>query len=134
VGRLTLLGVLAALVVAPPASAKWCVRITASPARPVVGAPVTIRVQTFQPDSRGDGKFEPGERLVLLSPAPILLAYSPQGVMQNPTLRQRRDDGSIWEATVTLRRTGVWRLRTADEGPVLPGCRGRIQLRVAARR
>ena len=130
--RLTLLGVLAALVVAPPASAKWCVRITASPARPVVGAPVTIRVQTFHAVSRG-GKIEPGKPLVLLSPAPILLAYSPQGVMENPTLRQRRDR-SIWEGTVRFGRAGVWRLRTADEAPVLRGCLGRIQLRVAARR
>lgn len=129
-----LLVVLGALVLAPQAAAKdLCVRITASPARAVVGAPVTIRVQTFRTVERGPDHVAPGEPLVLGSPGPILLAYSPEGVMENPTLRQRRDR-SIWEATVRFGRAGVWRLRTADETLLPPGCRGRIQLRVAARR
>jgi hypothetical protein len=133
VKRLLLVAV-AALALAPEASAKLCVRITASPARAVVGMPVTIRVRTFEALGRVDGSFGPGEPLALQSPGPLLLLYAPGGGTRNPTLRRRADDRSIWETTVTFGRAGLWRLRLADEAPLMPGCRGRIALRVGVRR
>jgi hypothetical protein len=123
---------LAALALAPAASAKWCVRITASPARPVVGQPFTVRVQTFEPVLRG-GRVALGKPIAMQWPAVLLLLVRPDGWMVNPTLRVHPDDPSIWQTRVTLRRAGPWLLRTADETPVPAGCRGRVALRVARR-
>jgi hypothetical protein len=123
---------LAALALAPAASAKWCVRITASPARPVVGQPFTIRVRTFEPISRG-GRVVSGKPVAVGWPSVLLLLVRSDGWMLNPKLNVHPDDPSIWQTRVTLRRAGVWQLRTADETPIPAGCRGRIAVRVAPR-
>jgi hypothetical protein len=108
------------------------VRITASPARPVVGQPFTIRVRTFEPVTRG-GRVGPGQPIAMDWPSVLLLLVRSDGWMLNPTLNVHPDDPSIWETRVTLRRAGLWRLRTADETPIPVGCRGRIALRVSRR-
>jgi hypothetical protein len=130
---LSLLGLaLAALALAPGASAKWCVRITVTPARPVVDQPFTIRVQTFEPVLRG-GRAAPGKPIAMQAPAVLLLLVRPDGWMLNPTLRVHPDDPSIWQTRVTLRRAGRWLLRTGDETPIPAACRGRMALRVSRR-
>ena len=123
---------LAALALAPAASAKWCVRISATPARPVVGQPFTIRVQTFEPVLRG-GRVTLGKPIAMQSHAVLLLLVRPDGWMLNPTLRVHPGDPSIWQTRVTLRRAGRWLLRTVDETPIPAVCRGRMALRVSRR-
>jgi hypothetical protein len=123
----------AALGLAPVASAKWCIRITTSPARPIVGASVVLRMQTFDPAARDGGRVGPGKPVQIGLPQQMLLLQPPRGDPVGVDLRVRRDDRSIWEARFVFPRAGLWRLRSIDETPLGAGCRGRVLLRVASR-
>jgi hypothetical protein len=121
-----------ALVAAAPASAKWCARISASPARPVVGQPVTLRLRTSEPVLVRDGWARPGTPTRVGAPL-MLLVLPPRGEFTGLDLRRRRDDPSIWQTTFVFRKPGVWRVRVIDETPLGPGCRGRVSVKVARR-
>jgi hypothetical protein len=112
--------VVAALVVPSAASAKWCLRITARPAAPTVGTAVTLRFQTLEEGKPTD--IGSVRQMVLLQP--------PRGQPIALDLRRRRDNHSIWQTTFVFRMPGLWRLRSIDETPIPPSCRGRLALRV----
>lgn len=119
-----------ALVTAAPATAKWCARISASPARPVVGQPVTLRLRTSEPVLVRDGWARPGEPTYVGAPL-MLLVIPPRGEFTGLDLRRRFDDPSIWQTRFVFRRPGLWQVRVIDETPLGLGCRGRIAVRVA---
>jgi hypothetical protein len=124
-------GCAGALTLVPPASAKWCVRITAIPARPVVGDRVTLQLQTFEPVAR-NGRVVRGEPVDVGS-RQMLYVEPPRGQFVGLDLRPRRDNRSIRQVRFTFPRGGVWELRSLDETPIPAGCRGRLLVRVLPR-
>jgi hypothetical protein len=122
-----------ALGLTPVASAKWCIRITTIPARPIAGTSVTLRMRTFEPVMRDDRRAGPGKPIDLGLPQQMLYLVPPHGDPVGLDLRKRRDDRSVWETRFVFPRAGRWLLRSIDETPLGPGCRGRVLLRVAPR-
>jgi hypothetical protein len=128
-----LLASAAALVVAAPASAKWCARISVVPARPAVGQTVTLRLRTFEAVMVSPGRAGPGKPTRLSRPQ-MLLVTPPRGEFRGVEVRRRRDPAHVWEARYVFRRAGTWSVRYIDETPLGIGCRGRITVRVLPRR
>ena len=118
---------------AAPASAKWCARISATPPHPVVGQKVTLRLRTFEAVLRRNGLAGPGAPTRIGGPL-MLLVTPPRGEFTGVDLRRRPDNAAVWEGTFVFRRAGAWRVQPIDETPLGVGCRGRITLRVLARR
>jgi hypothetical protein len=135
VRRLIPLAVLAALVLAPTASAKMCVRITTVPARPVAGAPTTIRITAVMPVPSGV-TVKAGHQLVPLAPSIRLNVRISKGHGQPRIVRARRraDDSSVLEARFTFPSAGTWTLRWAafPDGNA-PSCAGWRTVRVGGR-
>jgi hypothetical protein len=113
-GKLALLGALAALTLAPEASAKMCVRITTVPAKPVAGAPTTIRVTALS-IVVSDGRARPGNRLIPLSPQTQhnLRVVSPAGRSLLVRVRRSADRPSVLEGSFSFASAGAWTLSWA---------------------
>ena len=126
---------LAALALAPPASAKMCVRIATVPARPVAGAQTTIRITAVNPVV-ADGTVTPGRQLVPLAANFRLNVRVSKGRAQPRVLsaRRRADDPSVLEVSFVFPTAGMWRLRWAafPDGNA-PSCAGARNVRVGGR-
>jgi hypothetical protein len=133
-GKLALLGALAALVLAPEASAKMCVKITTVPARPVAGTPVTIRVTALS-IVMSNGRARPGDQLVPLSRSAELniRAVSPVGKWHLVRVR-RSGRRSVLEGSFSFPSAGVWTLSWAAwANDSNPACAGKKRVRVGGR-
>lgn len=130
-GKLALLGALAALTLAPEASAKMCVKITTVPARPVAGAPTTIRVTTWLPVRDGGGEYWAGDRRLPVSAnAQINVRVTPPGGQpQLLRVRRRADKPSVFEGRFTFPRRGLWTLAWAAF-PNYSACGGAMRVPV----
>jgi hypothetical protein len=135
VRRLIPLVALAALVFAPPAGAKMCVRIATVPAKPVAGAMTTIRVTALVPVAT-NGTVTPGSRTVRL-PADmrINLRISRAGAQPRVvTARRLADRPSVLEVRFLFPAAGLWTVRWAafPDGNART-CAGWRNVRVAGR-
>ena len=130
-GKLALLGALAALAFASEASAKMCVKIATVPARPVAGAPVTIRVTTWLPVRSGGGEYRAGDRrLPVPANAQINVRVTPPGAQpQLLRVRRRADRPSVLEGRFTFPRAGLWTFAWAAF-PHYSACGGATRVRV----
>jgi hypothetical protein len=126
---------LAALVLAPTASAKMCVRIATVPAKPVAGVPTTIRITAVNPVVAA-GTVTPGRQLVPLAPNFRLNVRISKGRAQPRVLsaRRRPDDSSVLEVRFVFPTAGRWKLRWAafPDGNA-PSCAGWRSVRVGGR-
>jgi hypothetical protein len=132
VKRLLLVG-LAALALAPEASAKMCVRIETVPAWPVAGAPVTIRVTALS-IVVSNGRARPGDQRIELSPATRLniRAVAPDGTIR--AVLVRASGRYELEGTIRFASAGTWTLSWAAwANDWNPECAGRMRVRVRAR-
>jgi hypothetical protein len=135
VRKVTLLGVLAALVLTPTASAKMCIRIATVPARPVAGAMTTIRVTTWNV-VLVDGRLRRGNQSIPMSTAARLdvRVTSPGGVSRVVTVRRRDARKSVLEGRFAFPASGLW---TLEWDAFIPrngaACAGATRVRVAGR-
>jgi hypothetical protein len=132
VKRLLLVG-LAALTLAPEASAKMCVKIETVPARPLAGAPVTIRVTALSIVVR-NGRARPGDQLIGLSPQTRLniRALAPDGTAR--TVLVRRSARSVLEGRFRFPSAGAWTLSWAAwANDSNPACAGKTRIQVVRR-
>lgn len=122
--------VVAALVLAPAAAAKMCVRIATVPANPIAGTPVTIRVTAMLVTMEGTRPV-PGRRTIPLPPqARINVRVTPPGAPpQMLRVRRRADRPSVLEGRFTFPSAGAWTLGWAAF-PNYSACAGTIQVRV----
>ena len=134
--RLLVIGVVA-LVLAPDASAKLCVKITTVPARPVAGAVTTIRMTTWQVEMV-DGRPQRGDRRVGVSVDTRfnVRASSPEGRwLLVPVWRSERSD-TVLEGRFVFPSAGVWTLAWSAFSPrnaATSGCAGLTRVRVGGR-
>jgi hypothetical protein len=134
VKRLALVAV-AALVLAPEASAKMCVRITTVPARPVVGAPVTIRMTALS-IVMANGRARPGDHLIPLAPETEFKVrlISPTATWRHVYVRRRADRPSVLEGRFTFPSAGMWTLSwSAWTNGSNPECAGTKRVHVSVR-
>jgi hypothetical protein len=125
----------AALVLAPGASAKMCVKIAAVPARPVAGTQVTIRVTALS-IVLSNGRARPGDHLIPLSPESQLniRVVSPGGVARLVRVRRSAGRPSVLEGSFAFPSAGVWTLSWAAwANDSNPACAGKKRVRVGGR-
>jgi hypothetical protein len=125
----------AALLLAPVASAKMCIRIATVPAQPVAGAMTTIRVTALVPVA-ANGTVGPGRRTM---PVPadmrVNLRISRAGAQPRVvTARRLADRASVLEVRFAFPTAGTWTVRWAafPDGNA-PSCAGWRNVRVGGR-
>jgi hypothetical protein len=126
---------LAALVLAPPASAKMCIRIATVPARPVAGAMTTIRVTTWNV-VLVDGRLRRGNQPIPMSTGARLdvRVTSPGGVSRVVSVRRRDARRSVLEGRFVFPTSGLWKLEWDAFTPRnAAACAGATRVRVGGR-
>jgi hypothetical protein len=126
---------LAALVLAPTASAKMCIRIATVPAKPVAGAMTTIRVTALVPVP-ANGTVTAGRRTMRVSEdMRVNLRISKAGAQPSVvTARRLAGRPSVLEVRFVFPTAGMWKLRWAafPDGNA-PSCAGWRSVRVSGR-
>jgi hypothetical protein len=133
--RRLLLVAVAALFLAPDASAKVCVRIATVPAKPVAGAQVTIRVTALS-IVMSNGKARPGDRLIPLPPQMQMniRVVAPDGTARLVRTRRASDRPSVLEGTFRFPSAGAWTLSWAAwANDSNPACAGKKRVLVSGR-
>jgi hypothetical protein len=134
VRRLLVIGILA-LVLAPPASAKLCVKVRTVPARPVAGAVTTIRMTTWEIEMV-DGRPQRGDHRVPVSAGTRfnVRVTSPAGRARLVPVRRSASSDAMLEGRFVFPSSGTWTLAWSAFTPRNAlGCAGLTHVRVVGR-
>jgi hypothetical protein len=133
VRRLVPICALAALVLAPAASAKMCVQLSTVPSRPVAGEPLTIRMTTWSIEVV-HGQPRRGDRRIRMGPGAhfSVRVTSPAGVERRVIVRRRSD--YLLTGRFAFPSAGTWTLAWSAFTPRYAGeCAGLTRVRVGGR-
>ena len=131
--RLLVLGT-ALFLVPATAHAALEVRLSLTPAKPRVGAAVTVTVRPYWPNPRSDGSCCRLDPAIVDYPFRIQ-AVAPTGQIFRVRVR-RSADPYRWVGTFVFPRPGRWQVRAANWGREYrhaPGARPRLRVVVAPR-
>ena len=103
------LAALLALVLAPEAAAKSCVKMSLAPAPPVAGARVEIRLTTWRPAWPGGGRVRFVEPIEMPKSYRLTVtATSPGGEAIEIRLNRDATRTHLWRAPYTFAEAGRW--------------------------